>query len=174
MKKLLILFLSVLMISSCAIGLTACDKPENNGEVPPGHTHSYVYNHDTNKHYLECSCGDLRESRSHTLTNGVCKTCGYVKKQQTQISAVQIPSKQNQVGVGNNWPLNLSGYKTNISDATALGIASANSSTANPYSANKNSNKVSLSSKNVPKETYGLSKTDGGRGQTALGLREHL
>lgn len=147
MKKLLILFLSVLMVTSCAIGLTACHTQENNSEVPPGHTHSYAYNYNTSKHYLECLCGNIKDSKNHNLTNGACKTCGYVRKEYTQISAVQIPSKENQFVTGNSWPLNLNGYKTNISDAKALGIASVNSTSANPYSTKKGSKKVSLFSK---------------------------
>ena len=68
-------------------------------------------------------------------------------------SAAEIPAKSNQVSNGIGWPLKLSGYTTNISDATALGIVKETKSTVQPLNYGGKSNQISLMSKRISLQT---------------------
>ena len=57
MKKL---FLFLMILASTLI-LTSCDTPE---ESAP-HTHEYKYSYDTVSHWMQCSCGDKKDSGNH-------------------------------------------------------------------------------------------------------------
>lgn len=63
--------------------------------------------------------------------------------------AVEIPTKSSQVSTNIGWPLKLSGYTINISNATALGIAKETKSTVQPLNYSGKSNQISLMSKSM-------------------------
>lgn len=73
MKKL---FLFLMILASTLI-LTSCNTPE---ETTP-HTHEYKYSYDTVSHWMQCSCGDKKDSGNHVkderydLDANVCVTC---------------------------------------------------------------------------------------------------
>lgn len=157
MKKLCISLLTIIMVISCAVGLLACgdtdsgandgrvpsDSEVNDSRVPSEHEHNYVLKHTDKQHYLACTCGDKKDYANHVIIYGKCSGCDYYQIiNQSPINAVPIPGSKNSVSsVG--WPLKLQGYKTNVNNATALGIAS-NKNSNSPYGATKKSKGVSL------------------------------
>lgn len=157
MKKLCISLLTIIMVISCAVGLLACgdtDSGANDGRVPSDsevnddrvsseHEHNYVLKHTDKQHYLACTCGDKKDYANHVIIYGKCSGCDYYQViNQSPVNAVPIPGNNNSVSsVG--WPLKLQGYKTNVNNATALGIAS-NKNSNSPYGATKKSKGVSL------------------------------
>ena len=77
--KIFTLILSLLAITCFSLAC-APSTPDNGGEgqTPSQHTHSYITNFDTLKHWEECSCGEKKDITQHTFTDGKC-ACGYEK-----------------------------------------------------------------------------------------------
>ena len=76
MKKKFAFMISVLLVCTCVLGLTACSSG-GNGE----HKHEYEneWSFDKNEHWQICkACGGKGNVEGHSFTDGACK-CGYVK-----------------------------------------------------------------------------------------------
>lgn len=83
LTKILVVILSLLAITYFSLAC-APSTPDNGGEgqTPSQHTHTYVTNFDTLKHWEECSCGEKKDITQHTFTDGKC-ACGYEKEEIT-------------------------------------------------------------------------------------------
>lgn len=77
MKKIISLFLSLLIVFSGAFGV-ACSNNNDNTQNPPAHECDYdTIKYDETQHWQECSCGNKASISSHSFTSGIC-SCGYV------------------------------------------------------------------------------------------------
>ena len=79
MKKLTKIFALTLSFLLLASSMVACASSENDISAPE-HTHSFITNFDTLKHWEECSCGEKKDITQHTFTDGKC-ACGYEKEE---------------------------------------------------------------------------------------------
>ncbi len=75
-KKLTVVILSVLMLFSMCLSLTACGEEE----IKPQHTHEFSteWTYDDTYHWHKCigeGCAEIKDKATHNYVNGVC-VCG--------------------------------------------------------------------------------------------------
>ncbi|MGN0813079.1 MAG: leucine-rich repeat domain-containing protein, partial [Candidatus Coproplasma sp.] len=85
-KKLLVVFLAIVSILACSIGLSACNKNESEDN---GGTHSHTYandwSYDETYHWHAATCEHtemVSDKSGHSFDNGVCSVCGYAQEEQ--------------------------------------------------------------------------------------------
>lgn len=82
-------------------------KTKDGNVIPAGHNHGTTYKTDVEKHWKECSCGDIVEKETHTLTEWTitkeasttekgrkertCSVCGYKEVEEIPIIETSSP-----------------------------------------------------------------------------------
>lgn len=79
----------------------ACDTDCNVCGLTRTTTHSYgtTYEKDETNHWHECSCGDKKDTATHTFKNGICEICGY-EREELAFSYVSATSSYKVTGIG--------------------------------------------------------------------------